>query len=288
MLIHAHFGQEGYRCLRARRLSGLPMVTTFYGMDASSLLRIPAWAKRFRRLFAEGRLFLAEGPHLAQRLVDAGCPADKLRVHKLGADLKAIPYRPDRIQAGNHRIVLMCGYFNEKKGFPIGVAAFARIAGDHPDVRLHIVGDGPQRVAIQSAVRDCGLEESVTFFGMVDGPEYLRRLLECEVLLHPSITAADGDTEGGSPVVITEAMAAGKPIVSSLHADIPVVAPAGECALLAPEGDVESLAEALHALLSDEAMRRRMGASGRRHVTQHHDAAKQAENLEAIYDEVSL
>jgi colanic acid/amylovoran biosynthesis glycosyltransferase len=181
----------------------------------------------------------------------------------------------------------MCGYFNEKKGFPIGVEAFGRVAKDHPDVQLHIVGDGPQRADIHSAVRNQGLENRVTFFGLVDGPEYLRCLSECEVLLHPSITAADGDTEGGSPVVIIEAMASGIPVVSSLHADIPVVAPAGECALLAPEGDVESLAEALHALLSDETLRRRMGNAGRRHVAEHHDAETQARSLESLYDEVS-
>ncbi|MHC4718483.1 MAG: glycosyltransferase [Planctomycetota bacterium] len=287
VLVHAHFGQEGYRCLGARRHADVPLVTTFYGMDASSMLRDATWLRRFRRLFTEGHLFLAEGPHLAQRLADAGCAAEKLRVQKLGVDLEVIPFHPDRDAADGRPVVLMCGYFNEKKGFPFGVRAFARIAASHPQARLHIIGDGPQRPAIEAAVRDCGLGDRATFLGMLGGGEYRACLLESHLLLHPSVTAADGDTEGGAPVVVIEAQASGLPVVSSRHADIPEVAPEGRCSLLADEGDVEGLAAALDALLSDEGMRRRLGAAGRRHVEEHHDAVRQGERLEDLYDEVA-
>ena len=89
----------------------------------------------------------------------------------------------------------MCGSFREKKGFPIGVRAFARVAGRHPGARLHIIGDGPQRPQIEAAVREGNLESRVDFLGMLDADQYRRRLTEAHVLLHPSITARDGDTE---------------------------------------------------------------------------------------------
>ncbi len=282
-LIHAHFGQEGYRCLRARRQAGIPMVTTFYGLDASALMQVPVWRARFRRLFAAGDLFLAEGPHLAQRLIDAGCPADKVRVHKLGVDLDAIPFRPVRAPLDGHRVVLMCGYFREKKGFPIGVRAFARVAARRRDLWLHIIGDGPGRGEIEAAIAHSGVQDRVRLFGLLPAPDYLRQLLACHVLLHPSVTASDGDTEGGAPVTVIEALASGLPVVSSLHADIPVVAPHGTCALLAPERDVEALAAALDALLADDERRARMGTAGRQHVCEHHSLARQGERLEALY-----
>ena len=53
-LIHAHFGHHGCRCLRARRASGLPMITSFYGADATQYARFPRWQRRYRRLFREG------------------------------------------------------------------------------------------------------------------------------------------------------------------------------------------------------------------------------------------
>lgn len=285
-LIHAHFGQEGYRCLSAGRRVGLPMVTTFYGLDVSALPRIPMWQRRFRRLFAEGALFLAEGPHLAGRLVEIGCPTARVRVQKLGVDLEAIPFRPARTPEDGCRIVLMCGVFREKKGFPYGIRAFGRIAGRHPDARLHLMGDGPMRAEIEATVREMRVEDRVRFLGLLPPPDYLGHLLRCHVLLHPSVTASDGDTEGGAPVTILEALASGLPVVSSLHADIPEVAPDGHCALLAAERDVAGLAERLDALLSDAALGQRMAEAGRRHVETHHDAVKQGEKLEEIYDEV--
>jgi colanic acid/amylovoran biosynthesis glycosyltransferase len=285
-LIHAHFGQEGYRCLSARRKAGIPLVTTFYGLDVSALPRIPAWRRRFGRLFEEGALFLAEGPYLGERLVDLGCPAEKVRVQRLGVDLTAIPCRPVRDLVDGGQTVLMCGYFNEKKGFPYGVRAFGRVADRHPDARLRIIGDGPRRTEIEAAVRELNLADRVAFLGMLSSPEYLQHLLKAHVLLHPSITASDGDTEGGAPVTILEALASGLPVVSSRHADIPAVAPDGQCALLAPERDVEGLAERLDALLSDPTLRGRMGEAGRRHIEEHHDAVKQGERLEEIYDGV--
>jgi len=285
-LIHAHFGQEGFRCLRGRGQAGIPLVTTFYGLDASALMRRPAWRRRFARLFAAGDLFLAEGPHLAQRLIDAGCPPGKVRVHKLGVDLQAIPCRPHRPPQDGRRVVLMCGSFREKKGFPFGVRAFARVAADRGDVVLHIIGDGPTRSQIEAEIRQAGLQDRVRMFGLLPAEAYLRHLLECHVLLHPSVTASDGDTEGGAPVTVIEALASGVPVVSSLHADIPAVAPQGSCALLVPERDVGGLAAALDALLTDDDRRARMGTAGRKHVEEHHNLARQAVRLEALYDEV--
>ncbi len=284
-LIHAHFGQEGYRCLMAQRKADLPMVTTFYGLDVSALPREPLWGGRFERLFAEGTLFLAEGPHLAERLVGIGCPAEKVRVQKLGVDLSAIPFKPDR-NPGDNPVVLMCGAFREKKGFPDGVRAFHRIAQQYPSARLHIIGDGPRKPEIEAVVRELGLHDRTSFLGFLPFAEYVKHLLGSHVLLHPSITASDGDTEGGAPVTIIESMASGLPVVSTLHADIPSVAPDGSCALLAPERDVDGLAERLDALLGDQELRNRLVAGGRSQVEEHHDAVQQGERLEAIYDEV--
>ena len=285
-LIHAHFGQEGYRCLNARRRADIPMVTTFYGLDVSALPRIPAWRRRFKRLFEEGARFLAEGPCLGERLVDVGCPPEKVRIQKLGVDLSAIPCRPTREPEDGSEIVLMCAYFNEKKGLPYGVRAFGRIADRYPRARLRIIGDGPRRPEIEAAVQELHLSDRVAFLGLLPEPECLEHLLRSHVLLYPSVTASDGDTEGGAPVTVLQALASGLPVVSSRHADIPAVAPDGSCALLAPERDIEGLAERLDVLLSDSALRGRMGEAGRRHMEEHHDAVKQGEKLETIYDEV--
>ena len=94
-LIHAHFGQEGYRCLSAKQRTGIPLITTFYGLDVSALPRQKKWQKRYKRLFAEGDLFLVEGPFMGEQLIALGCPANRVIVQHLGVDLEKIPFRTD-------------------------------------------------------------------------------------------------------------------------------------------------------------------------------------------------
>ncbi len=80
------------------------------------------------------------------------------------------------------------------------------------------------------------------------------------MLIHPSVTATDGDSEGGAPTILLEAQAIGTPVVTTRHADIPHVVPEGAGVYLCAEHDVDALGEALVAAL----MRRRRRARARR------------------------
>src|SRR2546428_7141373 len=71
-LLHAHFGTQAVHLLRLRRRLGVPLVTTFYGYDASSIPRLPGWRRWYRQLFAVGDRFLLEGSAFRARLLDLG------------------------------------------------------------------------------------------------------------------------------------------------------------------------------------------------------------------------
>lgn len=283
-VIHAHFGQEGYFCLEARRSAGVPMVTTFYGMDASALPRKRLWRRRFQRLFHEGELFLVEGPRMGESLVDIGCAYEKVHVHRLGVDLERI--RHSRPEARHEDVVLMYANFREKKGHVYGLRACRKIIGSHPGLKVRIIGDGKLRADVEREIWRLGLEDRVDLLGVLPHESCLEELRRASVLLYPSVTAADGDTEGGAPVALIEAMASGLAIVSSLHADIPTVAPDRRCALLFPERNVDGLAEGLDALLRSGRLREELGTAGRSHVEDAHDMRKQGGRLETLYDRV--
>lgn len=283
-VIHAHFGQEGYFCLEARRSAGVPMVTTFYGLDASALPRKRLWRRRFQRLFHEGELFLVEGPRMGESLVDIGCAYEKVHVHRLGVDLERI--RHSRPEARHEDVVLMYANFREKKGHVYGLRACRKIIGSHPGLKVRIIGDGELRADVEREIWRLGLEDRVDLLGVLPHESCLEELRRASVLLYPSVTAADGDTEGGAPVALIEAMASGLAIVSSLHADIPTVAPDRRCALLFPERNVDGLAEGLDALLRSGRLREELGAAGRSHVEDAHDMRKQGGRLETLYDRV--
>jgi len=285
-VMHAHFGQEGYRCLAARRGAGAPLVTSFYGLDVSQLPRQRPWRRRFCRLFDEGERFLVEGSHMGGRLVALGCPLEKVCLQRLGVDLDQIPFCPPESRADGAPVVLMYATFREKKGHIYGLRAFHRVLDAFPDARMRVIGDGPLRAEIAHEIQALGLVDRVVLRGMQPHAECLEELRQATVLLYPSVTASDGDTEGGAPVGLIEAMASGLPVVSSWHADIPEVVPDGLCGLLARERDVAGLAEGLEAILGCAQLRTSLGQAGRAHVEANHNLRLQGRRLEAIYDRV--
>ena len=283
-LIHAHFGYQGHFCRRARRASGLPMVVSFYGEDGTRYLRYPRWLRRYRRLFETADAILVEGNAMGRRLVEAGCPPDKVRVHRLGVEVEAIPFRPR--QPAEEVRFLICASFREKKGIPQALMAVGRALDRRPfPCKVILIGDGPERSRVLEARVRSGLGERVRLLGALPYARVLDEMERCHVLLQASLTAEDGDGEGGAPVVLLDAQASGLPVVATRHADIPEYVLDGRSGLLAPEGDAEALAGCIGALVEDPARWPEMGREGRRHVERNYNAAVQCAALESLYDE---
>jgi len=120
----------------------------------------------------------------------------------------------------------------------------------------------------------------VDFVGAERHGDLIRRLAAATVLIHPSRTAVDGDSEGGAPTILLEAQAIGTPIVSTRHADIPHVAPEGPGVYLCRECDVEALGDALVAAITGRQ------ASSPAHVVAHHAVGLVVDRLERSYEDV--
>jgi colanic acid/amylovoran biosynthesis glycosyltransferase len=174
--------------------------------------------------------------------------------------------------------VLFAGRFIEKKGLFDAIATFARAHAQHPAARLTIVGDGPDELEARALVGRLSCARAIEFVGSKPHAELIRMIAAATVLIHPSLTAVDGDSEGGAPTVLLEAQAIGTPIVATRHADIPHVAPEGPGVRLCEEHDVAGLADALSALLSSPQ------PSGGAHLAARHAAPGAIEHLEAIYN----
>ena len=283
-LIHAHFGYQGCRCLRAKRVAQLPLVTSFYGADASLFPADSTWRRRYERLFAMGELFLVEGSAMAQRLLALGCPESKLVVHHLGVDVEQIHFSErlpsDRVQ------ILICAEFREKKGIAGGIRAIGRALEGLVDVdcRIRIIGEGPERPQIEAAIAASGLGDRVELVGRQPYSVVLEELQSSHFLLQPRLTAADGDSEGGAPVILLDAQASGLPVISTDHGDIPEYVLDGESGYLAKEGDVAGLAELIRRVVLTPETWAQLGHRGRRHVEESYSASTQSARLESIYD----
>jgi colanic acid/amylovoran biosynthesis glycosyltransferase len=142
---------------------------------------------------------------------------------------------------------------------------------------MTIVGDGPDEVDARALTARLGVSGLVEFVGAKPHADLIRRLAAAAVLIHPSATAADGDSEGGAPTILLEAQAVGIPIVSTRHADIPHVVPEGAGVRLCREHDVEALANGLVAALES-----RVGSSPA-YVSANHAVGLAVDRLEDLY-----
>jgi colanic acid/amylovoran biosynthesis glycosyltransferase len=288
VVLHGHFGQAGVALLEVKRRTRLPMATAFYGADASELSRDPEWRGRYSELFAEGDVFLAEGPAMRQRLMALGCPAEKVVIQHLGVDLGSLPFVPRRLDSAGPIRILIASTFREKKGIPDALRAVSLLKARYPHIKVTLFGDsGPkegderEKQTIMSLVRELG--EVVTWSGFVPHHVFRAALLNHHIFLSPSVTASSGDAEGGAPVSLIEAHATGMPIVSTRHDDIPQIVIENETGLLSPERDVAALAENLACLIERAGDWERMGRAARAHIETHYEIRTQMARLEQIY-----
>jgi glycosyltransferase involved in cell wall biosynthesis len=150
------------------------------------------------------------------------------------------------------KTVVALGRLRHQKDFRRLVRAFAQVAAKHPDWKLKIFGDGPNRERLEQLIVELGLEGNVELPGPVRnvGPE----------LAAASMYALSSRREG-FPMVLLEAMSKGLPVVSF---DCPTgpreIVRSGENGLLVPHQDVDALAAAMIQMIEDEDLRRRCGA----------------------------
>ncbi len=287
-VLHAHFGYTGHRLLPVRRRSGLPLVTSFYGEDASRLPDDPVWQRRYTELFEEGDRFLVEGPAMRQRLIRIGCPSQKLVIQRIAIEPDRYPFRERAPRPRSEPVRLFfCASFREKKGLLPALEAVARARERHPNLVFRIAGDGPERPRVEEALDRLGLHGCATLLGFVTHDRMIREMQDADLFLQPSVTAADGDSEGGAPTTLLEAQACGLPVLATQHADIPYVVAEGESALLAPERDVDALFKNLLVLLEEPERWAPMGSAGRVRVEHLHDALVEVPRLEQLYLELA-
>lgn len=290
-LIHAHFGTGAVYALPYARKHRLPLVVTFHGNDVAALLgsqryRYKRWryVLRSSKLFERADLMLAVSLELQELLADLSGRPEAVKLHHLGIDLAR--FRPrDEVEVEGPPHVVMVGRFTEKKGMLYGLRAFAEAVRQGREARLTIAGGGEREGELRRFVAEAGLEERVTFAGVLAQEEVAALLRAADVLLAPSVVARDHDREG-SPITIREASASEVPVLSTVHAGIPQLVADGETGFLVPERNVPALAERLIALLDDPALRREMGRAGRAKMAREFDLFAQVAELERHYDAV--
>lgn len=288
-ILHAHFAEAAGGSVALANATDLPLVMHLRGgaeLMADEDLKKQMFQRPYllwrERLWKRASGFFCVSEYIKGKALKAGFPAEKMRVHYTGMDLrKFVP----ELAAGEKdpKMVLFVGRLIPYKGCDYLIRAMKLVQERDPAAHLVVIGDGTSRAELERLAVEMGIK--CKFLG--EQPQALIRgwYDRARVFCGPSVTLADGMSEAFGNV-FSEAQAMGLPVVSFRHGGIPETMREGVTGLLAPERDVEMLAAHLLRYLQDDGFWRSSREEGLRWVRENFDVNSQTARLERIYDGV--
>ena len=274
--VHAHFGTNSTDvAMLAGLLCKASYSFTVHGPDEFDRPREVGLAEKIRRAaFVIGISSFTRSQML--RWVER---AHWDKIHVVHCGLEAA-FHSDASPEPSAAMRLVCvGRLSEQKGQLLLLDAMRQVLDSGLSFDLVLAGDGDLRPALEARVRHLGLERHVRITGWISGGEVRTELLAARALVLPSFAE-------GLPVVIMEAMALRRPVVTTFVAGIPELVRNGDCGWLVPAGDVTALAEAIAACLrcSPDTLAR-MGELARQRVLERHDVDIEAGKLARLFEQ---
>ncbi|HMJ04931.1 MAG TPA: glycosyltransferase [Chthoniobacterales bacterium] len=283
-LMHIYFGHTGVHLLPFIERWDKPCVVSFHGADVAMKKEIRDYAGSLQRLFRAVPLVFARCNSLADRLVELGCPRDRLRISRTGLPLDQFPYvRREAPEKGRWKLLQACRLI-PKKGVATTLCAFAIFQKKFPRAELCIAGKGPLQPHLEELAEELGISGKVHFRGFLSQAELRELYASSHIFVHPSETPPDQNQEG-IPNSVLEAMATGLPVLGTRHGGIPEAVEHGRNGMLVKERDFEALASMMKDMARSRTVFREMGALGSEHVVTNFEQGAQIRQLERHYDE---
>jgi len=290
-ILHTHTAKAGAVGRLAALLAGdarPPIVVhTFHGHVLRGYfdpLRTAGFRLLERWLATKSTALVAVSPQVRDDLVSLGvAPRERFVVVRVGIELEQ-RVAAERDGRGESRRVLGIGPDRFAVGW-IGrmtgvkrtddvLRAFRRLRDRGVDACLCMIGDGPDRPAVERRAHELGLMRDTFFLGYQE--EVAPFYAAFDAMILPSINE-------GTPVSAIEALAAGRPVVATRVGGVPDVIREGEDGFLVEPGDVDALAERLARLAADPELRERLGAAGRARVIPRYSVERLVDDIDLLY-----
>ena len=272
--VHAHFGTNPTTVAMLCRTIGGPSYSfTVHGPEEFDKVEALALEEKIKRAafvvtvssFGKSQLYRWCGHQHWSKIHVIHCGVDDAF---LTQQYVAIPEEPRLVCVGR-----LC----EQKGHLLLLEAAAQLASEGWQFKLALVGDGPLRPQIETQIAQFGLQEHVEITGWASSSEVRQQILASRALVLPSFAE-------GLPVVVMEALALSRPVITTYVAGIPELVQSGICGWLVPPGSVEALAAAMRTALQLSVQQlEQMGSVGAERVAQRHNAAVEARKLAALF-----
>jgi glycosyltransferase involved in cell wall biosynthesis len=277
--LHNHIGENSATiAMLAGALTGIPFSMTVHGPDEFDHPRGIALGEKIRRA-----AFVVAISSFGRSQLWRWCGReswDKIRIVHCGVDENYLTHSPTPVP-DRPRLVSI-GRLSQAKGQLVLIEAAALLNREQIEFEIVLVGDGPMRAALEEAILRHGLTHKVRLAGWKDAQEIRNALIESRALIMPSFAE-------GLPVVIMEALALGRPVVSTTIAGIPELVQDQINGFLVPAGSVSALARAVKRVLATPtAELNEMGRRGAAAVAREHDASRETSKLAAFFTAIAV
>lgn len=272
--LHAHFGTNPAAvAMLTRMLGGPPYSFTVHGPEEFDHPVELSLAEKIARAAAVIAVSEFGKSQLYRWIPVTEWP--KVHVVRCGVDAAFLAAGPQAIV--DNRTMVCIGRLCEQKGQLLILEALGVLAKEGVAFEMVLAGDGPMRAVVEERIAALGLAGKVRITGWVSNDVVRQELLGARVLLLPSFAE-------GLPVALMEALALGRPAISTYIAGIPELVENGVNGWLIPAGSVPALVEAIKtALDTPVAELARMGRAGAAAVASRHDVTREAPRLLAVF-----
>jgi teichuronic acid biosynthesis glycosyltransferase TuaC len=281
-LIHAHSALPcGHAAMLLNKELNIPYVVSVHGLDAFSTVQVSGraqeWCRRIsQHVYGSSRRVICVSEHVREQVIEGMGRTCRTSVVYNGVDPEI--FSPATVAEDDSMVILSVGNLIPTKGHQSLLRAAASLAEKFPNLRLELIGDGPELSRLQAQAAELKLTGRVVFRGRQSRKEVAAAMRRCTLFVLPSRYEALG-------CVYLEAMATGKPAIGCRGQGIAEIIQHGSNGfLVGPDNDAE-LALAIAMLLPDEPRRRNLGRAARDTILDRLTLAHQAESLARIYRE---
>ncbi|NET33916.1 MAG: glycosyltransferase family 4 protein [Cyanothece sp. SIO1E1] len=272
--VHAHFGTNSTAVAMLCHVMGGPAYSfTAHGPEEFDKAIAIALAEKIKRA-----AFVVAISSFGKSQLYRWCSHEywsKIHVVRCGVD--DVFLRQPNVSIPEAPRLACVGRLCEQKGHLLLLEAAHRLASEGLRFKLVLVGDGPLRPQIQALIEQYSLQDQVEITGWASNLEVQQHILASRAMVLPSFAE-------GLPVVIMEALALKRPVISTYVAGIPELVEPGVCGWLVPAGSVEALAISMGQVLQAEKdALERMGNVGAACVAQQHDVHLEASKLIKLF-----
>jgi glycosyltransferase involved in cell wall biosynthesis len=278
-ILHRHFGTNSIVYYLAKKMH-LPYTVTTHAWDIFANERYEHIDFVLRNA---ARIITISDFNREYLIKNMGLKKEKIEVVRMGIDSAKFTSLKTK---GSLRRILSVGRLIEKKGFEYAIDAVAQLVKKYPGIEYTIIGSGPLEPELRTQIMGYGLENRIRIKSGISNEKLFEEYEKAGLFILPCIQAKDGDMDG-IPVVLMEAMAMEKPVISTRISGIPELIRSEENGFLVDQKDSKALAFAIDNIFSGKMDLEMIGKNARNTITECFNLKEQVEQMNRIFEEVT-